>query len=902
MECPSPFDEVAALPGYSYSGAQPRVDFTICEDLTTANSTLLFLASTGRSEDNVILRRRVVPQTVADEDSYLGFSKQAVMNASHDLLGAALHALPSGFTLSDVTAAIPPIRGVGGGAWTWTATRESAVDVALSAGGDDLNSMGLPTPAKIQFTRMFDQAPIAGMTQHGRSKNVWDGLVGGYLPVLVFQYPDDVQSKLAEHLPPSSNCTEGTDMAYGDIPRKHAAPGQNPGARMGFNSSSECRTACVDNAECFAYVFAGCNDSCKGQCECFLKRAQGSLSKRSCRCTGFVRPPPPPGKPHSKYWEMQIAPIPQGAGNEAPVHIRYQRVEEGKSIVVRYFNNFAQNCESTSINTSEAAAQYFANLLNQYHFWSEVFAEGAQLQLPRRNDTDGAMLVDQMRHTRVRDMITRNQGVWPRYGTTPGYGGYGNNGFPEVFTASMMAALEYGQFSYAREVLTNYLQYYILPSGGILYRGLEMAQSARMLTNIAQFYEYTRDSSLILKHLSKIEAVVELLLRRRALALALPPTDPAYGCLTGNDEADLFEIEIHPSTKTEMPFISITAEAWRGFRDLGRAMRAIGTAVHNVTISRFGSELSGNASLFWSTFRSAMEKNVVPGSTQGAAPCRPYVFGARGGTCGQLPPSAAPSERDSEPWRTYSEAAFSGAVLKTELSDILSWHKMNPTERGSSLKAGSLTGSGGSVKNGDQLMTFTGHGWAYGLLQHDFIEDFLLLFFTTSAHAYSRGSWVAPESTNVDRTLPSVKFATPSGLSQPIFLRWMLLFDDPVDDSLWICKAVPREWFTPGEAFRATALPSRFGTLGFEFTSTDAAISANITVDERLRGAWPPGGLILRVRSKMQWSASDVSVDGKPWPTSDASKQTILFADPPPSGFVRAIVIGLKPDASRRDG
>ena len=204
------------------------------------------------------------------------------------------------------------------------------------------------------------------------------------------------------------------------------------------------------------------------------------------------------------------------------------------------------------------------------------------------------------------------------------------------------------------------------------------------------------------------------------------------------------------------------------------------------------------------------------------------------------------------------------------------------------------------MQNGDQLMTFTGHGWAYGLLQHDFIEDFLLLFFTTSAHAYSRGSWVAPESTNVDRSLPSVKFATPSGLSQPIFLRWMLLFDDPVDDSLWIAKPSPRVVYRVKCFARLLCHPAL--VRGFEFASTEAAISANITFDERLRGAWPPGGLILRVRSKMQWSASDVSVDGKPWPTSDASKQTILFEDPPPSSFVRAVVIGLKPGASRRDG
>ena len=96
----------------------------------------------------------------------------------------------------------------------------------------------------------------------------------------------------------------------------------------------------------------------------------------------------------------------------------------------------------------------------------------------------------------------------------------------------MMAALEHGQFGYAREVLINYLRYYVLPSGGVFYRGLEMAQSARILTNVAQYYEYTQDAKPLIKYLPKIQAVFGLLMKRRAAALELPSTDPAYGCLT----------------------------------------------------------------------------------------------------------------------------------------------------------------------------------------------------------------------------------------------------------------------------------------------------------------------------------------------------------------------------------
>merc|ERR1711908_190169 len=92
----------------------------------------------------------------------------------------------------------------------------------------------------------------------------------------------------------------------------------------------------------------------------------------------------------------------------------------------------------------------------------------------------------------VRDMITRQDYYFPRYGQYPGYGIPGNNGFQEVFTASMMASLEWGSFEYAYGVAENWLQFYQRRNGSVAYRGLEMAQSARMLTNLAQLWQWSR--------------------------------------------------------------------------------------------------------------------------------------------------------------------------------------------------------------------------------------------------------------------------------------------------------------------------------------------------------------------------------------------------------------------------
>jgi hypothetical protein len=112
--------------------------------------------------------------------------------------------------------------------------------------------------------------------------------------------------------------------------------------------------------------------------------------------------------------------------------------------------------------------------------------------------------------------------------------GIGADGFQEIFTASMMASLEWGMYPYAKSVLDNWLTYFLGKRGFVRYRGLEMAQSCRMLTNIAQYYFHTRDRQLILQHLDKISGLGQFLNRRLDLAKAAgySRNDSRYGMPT----------------------------------------------------------------------------------------------------------------------------------------------------------------------------------------------------------------------------------------------------------------------------------------------------------------------------------------------------------------------------------
>ena len=52
------------------------------------------------------------------------------------------------------------------------------------------------------------------------------------------------------------------------------------------------------------------------------------------------------------------------------------------------------------------------------------------LELPARNDTDGQLLAAQTTHSIIRDMLTRTDFFFPKYGVQPQmYGMQANNGF-----------------------------------------------------------------------------------------------------------------------------------------------------------------------------------------------------------------------------------------------------------------------------------------------------------------------------------------------------------------------------------------------------------------------------------------------------------------------------------------
>ena len=339
------------------------------------------------------------------------------------------------------------------------------------------------------------------------------------------------------------------------------------------------------------------------------------------------------------------------------------------------------------------------------------------------------------------------------------------------------------------------------------------------------------------------------------------------------------------SNATELPFISITAEAWRGFTEVGKALADVAESTHvpdsgtHAKLLNVSQRLLTIAPVLLHDLRRSMATDVIATNVSGGPRCFPYVAGIR--ECGELPPSV-PTSRASEPWRTYAEAFYSGALEAPVISEILAWHQTQSGSgvRGSRLKLGVVSGAGNTVANGDQFETFTMHGFGYGLLTADLVEPFLLQYYAISAHGYTRGTWIAPESTPVDRDAEAPPFCAPAGLTAPLLLKWMLLFEAPLDHTLWLGKATPRSWLEAGEHMAITNATTGSGRISFRYDSSldvDSVVRVSIYW---VPTSLPPGGLRIRVRvprgtDKMR----HVEVGGQAWSSFNVTEETVAFSE-----------------------
>lgn len=186
------------------------------------------------------------------------------------------------------------------------------------------------------------------------------------------------------------------------------------------------------------------------------------------------------------------------------------------------------------------------------------------------------------------------------------------------------------------------------------------------------------------------------------------------------------------------------------------------------------------------------------------------------------------------------------------------------------------------------------------------VERFLLHFFTQSAHTNTRGTFTTPESTTLDRDGYDYGYGSAGLGNVAMCLKWMLCFEEPETRTLWLGKAVPRDWLAAGEApLNAQNVTTRYGRISFALTvamaadtspsfspsstsssasvpSTSAAayvVHANITLPASYadKATQPAGGIRLRIRAPMAHAGklSKVTIGGQPWTAFNAAEETV---------------------------
>ena len=205
------------------------------------------------------------------------------------------------------------------------------------------------------------------------------------------------------------------------------------------------------------------------------------------------------------YWEAIVFGDVGTNKNKYIVHTwhRTVQIENGKIAKVVYGHSYPAYPPGREDPQSE---EFYRALLVFAEYWDEQLHDFAPASLPQN------VWVDMSKHSFAKELMTRPGGVYPKYGAVDrDYAGSEYDGFQDIFTSAIYTNMEWGRLDTARLFIDNYFTEYVDSKGMVDMRGPETAQFGMTLSLLARYFNYTRDSALMLKHREKIEATAQLL-------------------------------------------------------------------------------------------------------------------------------------------------------------------------------------------------------------------------------------------------------------------------------------------------------------------------------------------------------------------------------------------------------
>ena len=451
---------------------------------------------------------------------------------------------------------------------------------------------------------------------------------------------------------------------------------------------------------------------------------------------------------------------------------------------------------------------------------------------------------DLTRHAFVKEVMTRPDGVYPKYGAVDrDYYGSEYDGFQDTFTSSLYANLEWGRFDQARAVLDNYFTDFVAPDGMVNMRGPETAQFGLTLSLLTRYLRYTGDRTTLQRHAGKIAATARILTDLHDIALRLPASDPGHGLISGWSESDS---SLFPTPMVWWkPYFSNSAFAARGLREIAAVWPLLQPGA-----TPLARDWTARADRLQARVTEAVRASVRHDLTPPYVPPLPGVEL----TFRQSLAAEHPSPQ-GWPHRAYAELVHADVLppdLANTVIDAMRGH--GATTLGVVANVGRASG-----KRRD-ILGFISYGYARQLLKLDRVEEYLLFLYAHRHHAHTAGSWTAGEVCDITGGLPL--FCIPAQLTIPLLMRWMLAFEDDDADRLWLGRAVPRAWLASGKPLSIENAPTRWGRVDLSLQADPQGRRVHGRV--ALRCASRPQELHLRLRTPKGWRLRSVSVNGSP--------------------------------------
>ena len=500
--------------------------------------------------------------------------------------------------------------------------------------------------------------------------------------------------------------------------------------------------------------------------------------------------------------------------------------------------------------------EFYRALLVFAEYWDRQLQDFAPASVPQN------VWVDMSKHAFAKELMVRPGGVYPKYGAVDrDYYGPEYDGFQDIFTMATYTNLEWGRFEQVRKIIDNYFTDFVDSKGVNNMRGPEIAHFGMTLSLLARYFNYTRDSALLVKHRAKIEATAAVLTALHDESLRLPQDDVGYGLIHGWSESDAC---LAPKPMTWwLPYFANNAYSSRGLKDISQVWPAIHRGKPGAKLEKTTEDWLKRSKVLRDAVVASMKKDVRKDMNP------PYI-GPFAGTKLTFWESMQKERPSPQQWahRAYAEL-LQADVLPHDLANLV----IDCMRAYGGTTVGIVANVEPPHPTGRDILGFISYGYAQMLLRLDRIEEYLLFLYSHRYHDHTRGSWVAGEVSGI--TGDTSVFCIPAQQTIPLLVRWMLVLEDSDEDRVYLAKGVPREWVVSGKEIKIQQAPTRWGRIDFSLQAQPEKKSVVGRVG--LSRAGSPRELQVKFRLPSTHSLKAATVNGRPATFSGLHGDTVVF-------------------------